>query len=172
MPAPSPSAPTPSTTTVPPTASPEPAPVARSRFAFARGGPAVVPSVDGFDAVAAIRTLLDAGFVPAVRADRDARARAGRVRAQQPSAGQTASGGDVVVVWVGSGWSASMADVPDVTGTSAAAAQALLTSRGSSVQFERLARAPGVASGVVVSQYPVGSVARSEAGVVTVWVAP
>jgi beta-lactam-binding protein with PASTA domain len=135
-----------------------------------RGAAAPVPDVRGKDGVAAVQAMFDAGFLPVVRAEPDAVAKAGSVRAQWPAGGASLARGDVATLWVSSGWTARMTDVPDVVGLSLDAAKSALSAGGQGVDVRKVGRASGAGADVVAAQVPAGRWSAEEAHVVTVWV--
>jgi serine/threonine-protein kinase len=130
-----------------------------------------VPYVAGSDVNAAIDQVLRAGLVPMLEADRDPRARIGRVRAQVPAAGTGAAAGSVVRLSVGGGYGSGAVNVPNVTGLPAADATSQLRAAGLTVQTVPVPTSlPWAPRGTVVAQSPLGPSARSDSSVVTLWV--
>ncbi len=131
-----------------------------------------VPYVAGTDAVAGGDAVVGAGGVPVFVADRDPRARSGRVRVVYPPAGTPLSRGAVVRLSVGGAFGSGSVDIPNVAGSSVAEATARLSAAGCSVATRGASPSmfPWAARGTVLAQYPLGPTTRGQAALVTLWV--
>jgi beta-lactam-binding protein with PASTA domain len=129
--------------------------------------PASVPSVIGQPVANATKALTDAGLEVG-RVDVDSDAPEGQVVAQDPSAGVEVSVGSTVTLSVSKG--PQTAQVPDVTGSNQADAEALLADAGYRTDTREQPVTDPSEDGLVLAQSPQGGEIRKNGTLVTLTV--
>jgi beta-lactam-binding protein with PASTA domain len=135
----------------------------------APGSAARVPDVVGLGQTAALRRLFATQLDGVVRYQRSSLP-LGRVLAQRPAAGATATRPARVILTVSSGPAAELVDVPDVVGQEEADAREALEAEGFVVQTI-LDRTTDAADGIVHDQQPAAGTRAPSGGVITLWIA-
>jgi serine/threonine-protein kinase len=131
------------------------------------GAAARVPNVVGLGQTVALRRLFAANLDGVVRYQRSSRPM-GRVLAQRPAAGTSATGGRVIIT-VSSGPSGALVDVPDVIGQEEADARDALEAEGFTVEVIR-DRTTDAAAGTVLDQQPQPGTRAPDGAVITLFV--
>jgi beta-lactam-binding protein with PASTA domain len=135
----------------------------------APGSTATVPNVVGLGQTNALRRLFAAQLDGVVRYQRSSRP-LGRVLAQRPAGGATATRPAQVILTISSGPAPELVDVPDVVGEDEAGAREALEAEGFVVETIR-DRTTDAAEGIVLDQQPAAGTRAPSGGVITLWIA-
>ena len=133
------------------------------------GSTVTIPNVVGLAQTPALRRLFNARLDPIVRYQRSNQP-IGRVIAQRPAGGTSATRPAEVTITVSAGPSPQLVSVPDVTGQDEATARSTLEAEGFRVETipDTTTDAP---DGIVLDQQPAAGTDAPRGGVITLWIA-